>query len=158
MSKKQEGIKPSRKYANGTIHENASGRFTVLDRFLGKDGIIYMKIQWLSTGKIETNKEVNISASIWKFDKAHGKVNPPEEQEPLPEITLQDLYEVVTENREFQEDRLNHFMEHMEQIHEKVVSQADTIEQLLRKLEIAFKEIGELNRKYDLSEKLIDKM
>lgn len=157
----QAGIRPSKKYANGTIHENASGRFQILDRFLGKDGIIYMKIQWLSTGQLETNKEVNISASIWKFEKAHGKLKPVEEKEPLPAITPADTYEKLCELEEFlkqeHEDRKT-YQEHFLELLNNFQKQDIIIKEMLTKLDRAFTEIHELNKKHDLASKLVDKI
>jgi hypothetical protein len=62
----RRGLGESRKYANGTIHENASGKFMIKDRFMDDDGVIMLEIEWLSgdkVGQIETNKEVNISSN-----------------------------------------------------------------------------------------------
>jgi hypothetical protein len=89
----QGGIQPSKKYAVGTVHENGTGKFTILDRYLDQnDGkTIMLKIQWLDTGDIDVNKEVNINASIWKFQKRHGLLDSPSSDEDRQPITLQDL-------------------------------------------------------------------
>jgi hypothetical protein len=71
----KDGLGTTRKYADGTIHENASGRFVILDRYL-EDDTIMLKFKWLdgdNEGQIDTNKEKNISASIHKFQVSRGR-------------------------------------------------------------------------------------
>ncbi|WP_075980704.1 hypothetical protein [Bacillus massilinigeriensis] len=133
MAEKQEGIKPSKKYANGTFHENASGRFQILDRFLGKDGIIYLKIQWVNTGQIETNKEVNISASIWKYEKARGKIKPVEEKPPLPEVSLSDILERIETLEEYLIETGNDIRDLKEQT-AVLIKQNDLVSKLIDKM------------------------
>lgn len=41
------GLKSSKKFANGTIHENGSGKFEILDRFL-ENNIIMLKYKWIN--------------------------------------------------------------------------------------------------------------
>lgn len=70
----QRGLKPSKKFANGSVHENGTGKFEILDRYLDNN-IIMLKFKWLTgefEGDTETNKEVNVNASIWKFKKVRG--------------------------------------------------------------------------------------
>jgi signal transduction histidine kinase len=170
MAEKQDGIKPSRKYANGTFHENASGRFQILDRFLGKDGIIYLKIQWVATGQIETNKEVNISASIWKYEKASGKVKPAEDKPPLPEVTLSDILEKVETLEEYLHEAHENrkaYQELLKSMHEEIKDSAISIGELtetkkgttdfLKKLQEEVHDIREqLKDKNDTIERLLE--
>jgi hypothetical protein len=168
MTDKQEGIKPSKKYANGTFHENASGRFQILDRFLGKDGVIYLKIQWVVTGQIETNKEVNVSASIWKYEKARGKVNPPEEKPPIPEVTFSDILEKIETLEEYLHDAhgnregiLDSFKKLQEDVHdlrEQVKDKNAKIDRLLEMQKTNQEQITILIKQNDLASKLIEKM
>lgn len=75
----RKGLGVSKKYANGTVHETATGRFVVLDRFADEDdekNIPMLEFQWLSgerEGKVETNREMNMAASIHKFQTSRGK-------------------------------------------------------------------------------------
>ncbi|MFF2878368.1 hypothetical protein ACFVR2_18815 [Gottfriedia sp. NPDC057991] len=72
----KDGIGKSKKYANNSIHENASGTFIILDRYK-KDDDIMLKFEWLSgenTGQVDENKEVNINSSIHKFQVSRGNV------------------------------------------------------------------------------------
>jgi predicted RNase H-like nuclease (RuvC/YqgF family) len=160
------GIKPSKKFANGSIHENGTGKFEILDRYLDNN-VIMLKYKWLTgefEGQEETNKEVNINASIWKFQKVRG-LTPSEREKSDVLETARDIHEEVEEVRQivemirdFQQENLSDYMEHMVKIHDKVHAQATTILALTQKLEVAMTEIHELNRKMVLAEKLIDKM
>lgn len=74
----RKGLGVSKKYANGTIHETATGKFIVLDRFVEEDdenSNAILEFQWMSgdrEGKIETNREMNIAANIHKFQTSRG--------------------------------------------------------------------------------------
>lgn len=73
MKKDELGI--SRKFANGTVHENATGMFMIMDRYLGEDNKPWLKFQWLSGTKvngIEENKEENVNATLHKFKTTRG--------------------------------------------------------------------------------------
>lgn len=99
----------SKKFANGTVHENASGQFMIMDRYT-KDDVIMLKFQWLTgakAGKIEDNKESNINASIYKYQVSRGLLD--DEDEQSRNITPAEVY-VVAEKcldilRIYQEDR-----------------------------------------------------
>ncbi|WP_147534569.1 hypothetical protein [Bacillus marasmi] len=168
MVEKQEGIKPSKKYANGTFHENASGRFQILDRFLGKDGVVYLKIQWVATGQIETNKEVNISASIWKYEKATGKIKSVETKPPLPEVTLSDLLEKIEtleeylheahENGKAYHELAKSMHEEIHDLKENLKHKNETIDRLIEIQRNIQEQIAVLIKQNDLASKLIEKM
>ena len=66
-------MKFSKKFALGTIHENGSGVFEIVDRY-EEDGIVYLKCKYVESGEVITNKEVNVNASIWKFQNVRGLV------------------------------------------------------------------------------------
>jgi hypothetical protein len=58
----RKGLGVSKKYANGTIHENATGRFMIIDRFAEEDddkNVPILEFQWISgekEDKVETNQ------------------------------------------------------------------------------------------------------
>jgi anion-transporting ArsA/GET3 family ATPase len=161
------GIKPSRKYANGSIHENGSGKFEILDRY-SENNIKMLKYKWLTgenEGTIETNKEVNVNASIWKFKKVRGLTDSDKKNQPsVDDDLLQEIIEKLDEIQEFQNEFRNFQVansdtqQSMVEVHEKLSKQTDIIRELLVKLEKAFTDIHELNRKIDLAEKLVEKM
>lgn len=72
----RKGLGVSKKYADGTIHENATGQFMVIDRFTeDDDNIPMLEFQWLTgekEGKTEVNKEANMAASIHKYQTSRG--------------------------------------------------------------------------------------
>lgn len=139
----QLGIKPSKKYANGSIHENGSGQFKILDRYL-ENNIIMLKFQWLSgenEGKIDVNKELNVNASIWKFKKVRGLVGNSQKNEwSHDEFSLQDVM-----------DRLDSTFDQFEKLEEQIHS-------LQKQLKDMNEHIHTLVRNYELTNKLIDKM
>ena len=103
----KKGLGVSRKFADGTVHENGTGRFIILNRFEGEDGAPWLEFQWLSgekEGQAETNKEMNMNASIHKFNtirKAAGEVPVKHETTHVPQTNLsivergrRDLYNV----------------------------------------------------------------
>lgn len=75
----RKGLGISKKYAKGTVHETATGRFTILDRYADEDddkSIPMLEYQWISgekDGQVETNREMNIAASIHKFLASRGR-------------------------------------------------------------------------------------
>lgn len=98
----------SKKFANGTIHENASGQFLILDRFL-KNNVITLRFEWLTgekAGTIEENKETNMNASIYKYQVSRGLIDG---EEPVKTLTPTDVYEVAEKCldilRIYQQDR-----------------------------------------------------
>jgi hypothetical protein len=134
MAKIVTQLGKSRKYANGSIHENATGKFQVLDRYLSDEGIVMLKLQWLSgdkEGEIEDNKEENMNASIYKYEQSRGLIGKIEENKDV--VTLGDIYEIVVENQRilkwYEEDRraVTNILEVMEN---KLISQGKLIAEL----------------------------
>jgi hypothetical protein len=76
----RKGLGKSKKFANGSIHENGTGRFMILNRYEGEDGQPWLEFEWLSgdkEGTLDSNKEMNMNASIHKFitnKKAAGEI------------------------------------------------------------------------------------
>ncbi|SEN18709.1 hypothetical protein [Paenibacillus sp. OV219] len=74
----RKGLGVSKKYTKGSVHETATGRFVVLDRFAEEDdekNTPMLELQWLSgdkEGKTEVNREMNMAASIHKFQSSRG--------------------------------------------------------------------------------------
>lgn len=67
------GLKESKKYAIGSVHENGGGKFEILERFYDKDSdTIMLRYKFLEDGREETNKEANVNASEWKWRKVRG--------------------------------------------------------------------------------------
>ncbi|WP_108669080.1 hypothetical protein [Peribacillus acanthi] len=152
----QIGMKPSKKFANGTIHENGSGRFKVLDRYL-ENNIIMIKYQWLTgenEGKVEVNKEVNVNASIWKFKKVRGLIGNSQEHEVRDETNTDHIIETIN-------SRFDYFHTLEEQIHslqKQIKGLNDSVTSLLELTKVNHEQIQTLVRNYDLTNKLIDKI
>ncbi|WP_129691127.1 hypothetical protein [Gottfriedia acidiceleris] len=149
-----DGIKPSRKYANGTVHETASGKFKVLDRYL-KDGVIMIKLQWLESNVIEENKEVNVSASIYKFQKSRGMnensaLSQPVEVQLLHDIktSLDRLFEIL----DIRTELLNHALEKIDENRKKIDENRETLKTQQKMIEEQNKRIN------TIVDKLIEKM
>ncbi|WP_097027489.1 hypothetical protein [Clostridium peptidivorans] len=67
------GLKESKKYAIGSIHENGGGKFEITDRWFDEEtDTIMLKYKFLEGGKVEVNKEANVTASEWKWRKVRG--------------------------------------------------------------------------------------
>lgn len=66
-------LKESKKFAVGCIHENGGGKFEILRRWLDKEtNTVMLEYKFLEDGRIETNKEVNVNASEWKWRRNRG--------------------------------------------------------------------------------------
>lgn len=140
------GMKPSRKFANGTVHENGSGQFEIVDRFL-EDGTIMLKYKWLNgefEGQVDTNKEVNVNASIWKFQKVRG-MTPSDREKKEDTDFMEEVRDAVQEgvamvtkilgNQEFYADKLKEFLEGIEDIHRRMERGADQFKTLNQQIE-----------------------
>lgn len=67
------GLKESKKFAIGSVHENGGGKFEILKRWYDeKSENVMLEYKFLESGKIEENKEVNVNASIWKWRRMRG--------------------------------------------------------------------------------------
>lgn len=114
------GMKPSKKYALGSIHENGTGRFQILDRFL-EDNVIMLKYEWLTgefAGKVDTNKESNVNASIWKFKNVRGLL-PSQQQESS---AIEDKLDEVLNQLEQRERYIIEFHKEFQAQREMIVS------------------------------------
>ena len=102
-------MKESKKFTLGSIHENGAGKFEILDRY-EEDGIVYLKYQYIDSGEVITNKEVNVNASIWKFLKVRGLAGSgaaPIKAEVTDEIkALQDRIEELEETVKMQQSQI----------------------------------------------------
>lgn len=67
MTSDSKYLRESRKYKIGTIHEIASGKFEIIDRYLAEDGHIMLKYKMLETGEVIDNREVNVASNLYKF-------------------------------------------------------------------------------------------
>lgn len=121
-------MKQSKKFAIGTIHENGGGKFEILDRYKENDTTI-LKYRFLDTGKIETNKEININASIWKFLKVRG-------------LTQKQLEEKLAEKEEVFADVLVK-LDGLENAINSINSNTEVIEELGKQVKELFKEVSE---------------
>jgi hypothetical protein len=97
------GMKPSKKYAIGSVHENGTGRFEIKDRFL-ENNVIMLKYEWLTgefAGKIDTNKESNINASIWKFKNVRGLLPSQQQEASVVEEKLDEVLAQLEQREEY---------------------------------------------------------
>ncbi|WP_174732070.1 hypothetical protein [Mesobacillus harenae] len=173
------GLKKSSKFNKGAVHENGTGKFEILDRYI-EDNIIMLKYKWLSgdlEGDIETNKEVNVNASIWKFKKVRGLIG--NQQAEPSGMQMHEIQDSMQGAREFQEERLSEYMAYMTDIHKNTTelitvfhtyveqgkstfNRIDALEKqvtlLLENQRIYQEQIATLIRQNDLASKLIEKI
>lgn len=64
---KPNELRKSRKYFKGAVHEIASGKFEIINRYLGEDGYVWLKYKMLNSEEVIDNREVNVNANIYKF-------------------------------------------------------------------------------------------
>ncbi|MBS4214911.1 hypothetical protein [Neobacillus rhizophilus] len=160
MSEPVFGMKPSRKFANGTIHENGSGKFQILDRFL-ENNVIMLKYQWLDSGEIEVNKEVNINASIWKFQKSHGLIDSPTYTPHIDAFTPAENHELLEQILNLEQDSISTqqgLKEHLDLLERTILEQSKDISKLMELVTQNQHTLSELVKDRDLLNKLIDKI
>lgn len=140
----------SRKYATGSVHENATGKFQILDRFL-EDGVVMQRFQWLTgekEGQIEENKEENMNASIYKYEQSRGLLGAIEENKEV--VTLQDIYSFTKECyrilRWYEEDR-NAVQKNLELMEEKLHVQTNLITDIAKHLTEQNKKLEDLSKR-----------
>jgi hypothetical protein len=153
----------TRKYKQGTIHENASGKFMIIERFMGEDNRPWLKYQWLSglnEGKIEENKEENINASLYKFRMSRG-LKDPIELKPHEIVTPMDNHEKILELIE----KMDHIAgiaqersQKIDQIEYLVLQQNAMVEELTNLVKSDLDNRTLLNKQQELTQKLIEKM
>ena len=66
------GLKESKKWEKGSIHENGGGKFEILDRWFDEESKTIMLKYKFENGTVEENKEANVNASEWKWRKVRG--------------------------------------------------------------------------------------
>lgn len=74
------GLKESKKWAIGSVHENGGGKFEILDRWYDEESDSIMLKYRYENGKVETNKEANVNSSEWKWRKVRGLTGSQEEE------------------------------------------------------------------------------
>lgn len=146
----------SKKYANGSIHENASGTFQILDRYLSPEGVVMLKIEWLTgsnAGQIEDNKEENVNASIYKYEQSRGLLGSIEENKDV--VTLKDIYDLLEDmhriNKIYEEDR-RAIVNERKLMEEKLHAQTTLISDIAKQLHLnteMIKYLGESGDKRD---------
>jgi hypothetical protein len=160
----RKGLGASKKFANGTIHENGSGRFMILDRFADEDGSTPMlEFQWLSGDKerqTEINKEININSSIHKFQVSRGRptvvAEPQRIEDNLPFMDKIDMMATqLKQNGQF----IEMFCDHMT----KMLTMQETQQKTIDTLTESVRQLTERNAELILKQqeslyKLIDKV
>ena len=87
------GLKDSKKYAIGSIYENGGGKFEISERWFDEEtDTIMLKYKFIESGKVETNKEVNVTASEWKWRKIRGLAGKKEAQHGEEEASISDKF------------------------------------------------------------------
>ncbi|PEA53425.1 hypothetical protein CON64_18445 [Bacillus pseudomycoides] len=64
---KPNELRKSRKFYVGSVHEIASGKFEIIDRYLGEDDYVWLKYKMLDSGEVIENREVNVNSNLYKF-------------------------------------------------------------------------------------------
>lgn len=172
----KEDLRVSRKYATGTIHETATGKFVILDRFKNEEGEITLEFQWLSgeyEGKVDHNKEVNINATIHKFQVSRGitpQTMPNTRQEPFIE-KINDIHESVLMYEPIIE-KIDEILETVSQSHEAretlrvkldemtetIRMQQTMIQALTETIDRTLERATLMEKQQSMMEKLIDKL
>jgi hypothetical protein len=152
----------TRKYKSGSVHENASGKFMILDRYLGDDGRAWLKYQWLNgtkEGQIEDNKEENINASMYKFRVSRGIKDIDDQDSEV--IIPNQIFQLVEENNAilegYAEDKeflTNQILE----LQKQIINQNMVIEKILSMAEHFQTQINTLVQRNELVTKLVDKL
>lgn len=146
----QIGIKPSKKFANGSVHENGTGKFEILERFL-ENNVVMLKYRWLTgefEGQEDTNKEVNVNASIWKFQKVRGLVGGDNRINNLNPSNRNDMYENLIEKIEeiqaYQHEREEGFMDNMENVHRGITKTLEYLEDVMQSRKSTFDQLDRM--------------
>jgi len=124
-----------------------------------------LKFEWISgdkSGNIDENKEVNINASIHKFQLSRGMVIPEDKPKTEPlSFKLDHLLKLFTDshvNNEELKESLEEFRGTVEEINEKMERQETVIETLSKQIS-RHQELHEIiAHQQKLMEKLIDKL
>lgn len=154
------GLKESKKYAIGSIHENGGGKFEILRRWYEESNdAIMLEYKFLEDGRVESNKEVNVNASEWKWRRHRGlatnashideqrKADTDLNWEELVEGVYVRLEKLITENREGIEDiKAEHY------------HQSKVMTEMLSVIRIQQKQIDTLVKDNQIINKLLEKI
>ncbi|PEL13024.1 hypothetical protein [Bacillus sp. AFS017336] len=156
MERNRDDMGISRKFAKGSTHQNATGKFTIMDRFR-KENITYLEFQWLSgekTGEVEVNKEGNMNASIHKFNASRGitpAVQYTEKVEPFVE-KIDEILDKVEQTRDWLQQTAVKFDEFT-----KIIDrQNSVIENLVKQVTYISEKNQALINQQRLMEKILD--
>lgn len=117
------GLGKSEKYKIGSVHENGTGMFEITDRFLDSN-VPMLEYRWLNgdkEGKIEKNKEANVNASIWKFQKVRGLI-PSSKKDVTSTSEIKDDIKILLDNQDEFKSHINVFLDTIETIEKRLVS------------------------------------
>lgn len=154
------GLKESKKWELGSIHENGGGKFEILKRWYDTDtDTIMLEYKFLDDGRIEQNKESNVNASEWKWKKVRGLVGKQHEEHEgeacLTQTGLEEYFEGIyirlerarTERRE---DNALMLVEMKEQ--------SKLIAEMMNMIRLQQKEIDNMISQSKIVDKLLEKI
>jgi len=154
------GVKESKKYAIGSIHENGGGKFEILERWFDEStDTIMLKYKFLEDGREETNKEANVNASEWKWRKVRGLAGKTEtnqaEECSCMNMNLEQYFKRVYESFE----KLNsQSMTGITQLKESFAEQHRMLLEMMSVIQIQQKQIDNLVNDRLLINKLLEKI
>jgi uncharacterized coiled-coil protein SlyX len=150
MNREQGGF--SRKYPKGAVHELATGKFEILDRYK-EDNRTLLEYKWLTgekAGQVEINKEININASLHKFRVSRNR---PTIQPFEPSVEkIDQVLEIVKSNQTYL-DELDHQIKHMNVVieaqQEVIKKMDDQIRRLVDNHNLVTSQQNLLNKLFD---------
>lgn len=119
VERNRDDLGISRKYQMGAIHELATGKFEITDRFKDKNGNVMLEYKWITgdkTDRVETNKETNLNASLHKYRISRGKP------------TIQ-RFDNMGERMDYMENRLDEIEDKIDEVFQLVNKGVDFVEQ-----------------------------
>lgn len=152
------GLKESKKYAIGSIHENGGGKFEILERWYDEDSNTVMLKYKYEDGKIETNKEVNVNASEWKWRKVRGLAGKASIVGCLPKEEVEDKFELLTEKLEEGVKAIMANNNGISQLRDAYMEQHKMLVEILAVIKVQQKEIDSLLNDRELINKLLEKI
>ncbi len=166
------GMKPSRKYVIGSWHENGGGKFEILDRYWDeKESQPMLSYRYEGCKDIQTNKEANINASIYKFQKVRGITKTAIEKHEMEDafakevgivtgkidklidsigkgmVEVQDMLETISNMRE-----------EIMTLHKMHLDQGKMIKEILDEITTQQKQIDHLMNNHAIIDKLVSKI
>lgn len=155
-----KGLKESKKWSVGSIHENGGGKFEILERWFDEDtNSIMLKYKFLENGRVEENKEDNVNSSEWKWKKVRGLTGKTENQQSGEsnyssldlEEHIEDMYERV--EKLFAENGRN-----VNNINANVSDIQKTITEMMSIIKVQQKQIDALISDRGIINKLLEKI